>query len=232
MSKIDRKIRELRRRRNLTQGEFAEAIGVKQSTVSRWESGAQEPEFSAVMRIAEWAGIDAVEFAFEDAHQFSTSPHGSNAKVIGAVEANAWNENHQFDDSEIFEVLIPLPNDFIHTGLIGLVVRDNSCDPRYSKNSIVFITLISGYIRHGAYVIVVRSDEKGLFETTLRETYINREGVVYLSLITDDPSISTPLRVRDERHRISDGYDEIDANDIQGPVIASFVLEPGLITPF
>lgn len=232
MSKIDRKIRELRRRRNLTQGEFAEAIGVKQSTVSRWESGAQEPEFSAVMRIAEWAGINAFEFAFEDAHQFSTNPHGSNAKVIGAIEANAWKENHQFDDSDIFEVTIPLPNDFIHTGLVGLVIRDDSCEPKYPKNSIVFITINSGYMQHDAYVVVVRSDENGFFEQTLRETYINRDGVVYLSPITDDPSISMPLRVRDKRHQISDGYDEIDAGDIQGPVIASFVLEPGLITPF
>ena len=232
MSKIDRKIRELRRRRNLTQGEFAQAIGVKQSTVSRWESGAQEPEFSAVLRIAEWAGINAFDLAHEESHQFDTNPSGSDVKVIGLIKANEWRENHLFDDDEVFEVVIPLPSDFIHSGLEGFVVADKSCEPKYPENSVVFIMKNLGYVQHGRFVVVVRSDEAGLCETTLRETYVNRDGVVYLSPVTDDPSISAALRVKDERHTISDGYDEIDPLCIQGPVIASFIMEPGLILPF
>ena len=232
MSKIDRKIRELRRRRNLTQGEFAAAIGVKQSTVSRWESGAQEPEFSAVMRIAEWANINAYEFALEETHEFTTRSSGDSVTVVGSIKANEWIETHLFDEEERFEVGIPLPKDFIHTGLQGFIVRDNSCEPRYPENSIVFINLSAGYINHNSYVVVVRNDDRGLCETTLRMVYVNRDGVVYLSPVTDDPSISTTLRVKDPKHNITDGYDEVDALCIQGFVIASFAMEPGIILPF
>ena len=51
--KTDSPISRLRRRLNLTQEEFAHAVGVTVSTVNRWENGHIEPSRLAKKAIAE-----------------------------------------------------------------------------------------------------------------------------------------------------------------------------------
>lgn len=46
------KLKELRERANLSQYAFARKFGVAQSTVGGWESGAREPNFETVKKLA------------------------------------------------------------------------------------------------------------------------------------------------------------------------------------
>ena len=46
-------LRELRRRKLLTQAELAKAIGTTYQTVQRWESGASQPRPSAMRKLCE-----------------------------------------------------------------------------------------------------------------------------------------------------------------------------------
>ncbi|MDE6397742.1 MAG: helix-turn-helix domain-containing protein [Clostridiales bacterium] len=46
------KFRELRKSKNITQTELANAIGVRQSAVSNWESGRSKPMTDSIIKIA------------------------------------------------------------------------------------------------------------------------------------------------------------------------------------
>lgn len=50
--KTDR-IKKVREARGMTQGEFAEALGVDRSLVSRWENGKKIPQLDTLIRISD-----------------------------------------------------------------------------------------------------------------------------------------------------------------------------------
>lgn len=59
--KIGRFIAEMRRRRNLTQREFADILGISDKTVSKWECGNGMPELSFMQPICNILQIDLNE---------------------------------------------------------------------------------------------------------------------------------------------------------------------------
>ncbi len=79
---LGRRIRLLRESLNRTQTEFADMLGVDQSTVARWESG-RTPKERHVARLASLAGLHPLEFIYG-------RPSGSGrttAPVVGYVGA-------------------------------------------------------------------------------------------------------------------------------------------------
>lgn len=55
------KIRELREAKGMTQKELADALGINQSAVARWETGENEPTAFNVRRIADVLGTSPGE---------------------------------------------------------------------------------------------------------------------------------------------------------------------------
>ena len=51
------RLKELREKAGYSQQGFADAIGVKQSTVGNWEAGAREPKFEIMERLADFFGV-------------------------------------------------------------------------------------------------------------------------------------------------------------------------------
>lgn len=60
MSTCAERIKQLRKQKNVSQAELAEAIGVKRNTVSTWERGTRKPDFSALDMLS-----DFFEVSFE-----------------------------------------------------------------------------------------------------------------------------------------------------------------------
>ena len=54
-------IKQLREKRNLTQGELAEQIGVSSKTVSKWETAKGLPDISLLQPLAQALGISVIE---------------------------------------------------------------------------------------------------------------------------------------------------------------------------
>ena len=54
VAQIHLRIADLRRQRKVTQQELADQVGVSYQTVSRWETGAGEPELSLLAVLAEY----------------------------------------------------------------------------------------------------------------------------------------------------------------------------------
>lgn len=55
-------LRELRKEKNLTQEQLADIFGVTNRSVSRWETGANMPDFDLVIEIANYFNISIEEF--------------------------------------------------------------------------------------------------------------------------------------------------------------------------
>ena len=51
------KIKDLREQKGLTQAELGRVVGCNQSNVARWESGAQKPELTTLLKLADIFGV-------------------------------------------------------------------------------------------------------------------------------------------------------------------------------
>ena len=178
----------------MTQSVFAELLGTDQSTVSRWESGAT-PETTHLLKLADLAGEDPGDFAWGDPHPYST--YEQEVKVVGAVEAGQWEEAAQWPPDEHFRIELPPDTRFPDVRRFGLIVRGPSMNLLYPHDSIV---ICAKYIdldeqpKHGQKVVVIRKDEHGLFEATVKEYVVDNDGDVWLRPKSDHPAHTTALR--------------------------------------
>jgi transcriptional regulator with XRE-family HTH domain len=69
---IGTRIKECRRKANLSQVELAERVGVSQTAISQWESCEHEPSSRYIMPLAEAVGVSA-EYLLKGHHQGSTT---------------------------------------------------------------------------------------------------------------------------------------------------------------
>lgn len=53
MSKFSQNLKLLRKRKNLTQKELAEKVGVKQNSYANWENGNREPNIEKIQKLAD-----------------------------------------------------------------------------------------------------------------------------------------------------------------------------------
>lgn len=51
------RLKELRKEKNLSQDEIANAIGTSQTNIGRWEKGINEPTSSFVIKLADYFGV-------------------------------------------------------------------------------------------------------------------------------------------------------------------------------
>lgn len=54
MAKIADRIKQLRKKKGISQSQLAEAIGVKNNTVSTWERGTRKPDFDALQLLSNY----------------------------------------------------------------------------------------------------------------------------------------------------------------------------------
>ena len=54
MAKIADRIKQLRKKKGVSQSQLAEAIGVKNNTVSTWERGTRKPDFDALQLLSNY----------------------------------------------------------------------------------------------------------------------------------------------------------------------------------
>jgi transcriptional regulator with XRE-family HTH domain len=215
MSRLGRRIREVRRRLGLTQIEFAERLETTQGSVSRWESGDQWPGFPFLMKIGEMGGLDPIKFAMdEEEHPYRSSDAGREVAVLAAIEWDHWSERVEWDEHDRFITRIPTLDAWSDLVIIGFVVRDDSVDLIYPKDSVVFAAILpngswkppSPYNTpdpwgldatwravtplHGDLVIVLRRSPGGLVELTAKKYYVAQDGGVHLTPLSENPKFA------------------------------------------
>lgn len=53
MTSFSERLKELRKRNNLTQQELADKVGTKRVNVTKWETGRTEPNFETLIKLAD-----------------------------------------------------------------------------------------------------------------------------------------------------------------------------------
>ena len=57
MNKFNQKLKELREESKLLQKQLATELGVSQVSIARWETGAREPSFDDLIKVAKYFGV-------------------------------------------------------------------------------------------------------------------------------------------------------------------------------
>lgn len=178
--RVAKRIADLRTSLGMTQVEFAKAIPVPQSTVSKWELAKQKPKGEHMLAMAKLAGKEINELfgLGEGPQQF-----GRRVQVVGALAAGDWREALEWPHDDRYDVTAPLPPKYDSVPVQAFEVRGDSMNKMYPDGSIVYVAPIHSMPdspRSGDIVAVMRRDDVGLIEATLKEYVIDGEGKKWL----------------------------------------------------
>lgn len=128
------RIKSLRKSKGITMKKLGELIGVAESTVSLYENGKRQPDYSTLLKIAEIFNVTADYLLGNDSSP-TPSKKGIKIPVLGNVQAGIPVEAVQeiLDWEEITEDMAA------HGDHFGLVVNGHSMEPRFTPNDVVIV---------------------------------------------------------------------------------------------
>lgn len=92
-------LKQLREDRGLSQSQLAKELGVSQSTVGNWESGAREPNFSTTQQIADFFNV-SVDYLLGNTDE----PRTLDQQLEG-IDFALFGEVHELTDEEKQDVI-------------------------------------------------------------------------------------------------------------------------------
>lgn len=176
------RLKELREKAGYSQQGFADAIGVKQSTVGNWEAGAREPKFEIMERLADFFGVSVDYLLGRDVtHNYADSlkPSKDGSKwipVLGTVVAGIPLE--AIEDIIDYEEISPqmaAQGDFF-----ALQIKGDSMEPKMSSGDIVIVRAQNDCDTGDIAIVLVNGDE-----ATVKRIKKGPEG---LMLIPNNPA--------------------------------------------
>ena len=210
-------VRKLRKELQLTQAQLAKRLGVDQSTVSRWEAGA-EPEGEQRRALA----LLLQELTPAPGHPVERR-RVTQIPVVGAVQAGEWIEAVEWDSEERTSLWVPVDKRLPDVSRKAYEVRGTSMNLIYPPGSLVICvsTIDSGiHPKPGAHVLVQRRDRTGLYEVTIKEFIVDSSGRPWLWPRSSDPQFQAPIAIP-----TPDEHDDNDDVTLSGLVIASYRVE-------
>jgi transcriptional regulator with XRE-family HTH domain len=192
------KIKNLRKRLNLTQVEFAKLLDVdEQSTISKWERGDQQPGAERSAKLANLAGMTINEWLGIETGGTRDNSGARTFNVVGELEADAWRESVYWPQERHYTVPFPLPPVSTDMVLQGFIARGPSMNVFYPDGSIVFVSRVKKFKpRNGQRVMVVRRNKEGKCEATVKEYVANADGTEWLWPRSTDPHYQAPVQLK------------------------------------
>jgi transcriptional regulator with XRE-family HTH domain len=187
---ISSRIRRFRQAMGLNQEQLAEALGVSQGTVSRWEKGSS-PRGEHLQLLAEFFGKTVDELC--GMRRISV---GLPLRVIGCVEAGVFRETNQFPPDDQYEISTPEPRRSYGDKAFGLEVHGTSMNHFYRENDILICVSLHDLERDlvdGGHVIVFRQNGAE-HEATCKELRIVG-GNHWLWPRSHDPEHQAPIQL-------------------------------------
>lgn len=221
MTKMAKKIKDLRLLLNLKQRELGDRLGgVLQSTVSQWERGKQEPDAENNLKLAALAGVEPHEWMGLP-KLGESSVRQRRVPIVGVLQAGDWREAVEYPDEDQRQIEAPIPETIegVPTRRLNIQafeVAGPSMNRIYPEGTIVYAASTMSFREPvaGDRVIVVRKDKHGLFEATLKELDITPDGKKWLYPKSYDPEHQAPLP-----------YVNGEEVTVSGIVVAALVLE-------
>ena len=151
MFRINLKI--LREKAGLSQAKFAKEIGIAQSTVGGWESGAREPNFDMILKLANFFNV-STDYLIGNSDIPRQPKKGIKIPVLGDVAAGIPIEAIEdiIDYEEIDEETAKKGEFF------GLRIKGDSMSPRMLEGDIVIVQKTSIVHTGDIAVVLVNGD--------------------------------------------------------------------------
>lgn len=197
MSQLGNKIRARREELGLSQQEVADAIGVKQPTIVKLESGKQRTikNIAALAKFLEMS-LSELDPSFIDVsvHVDSTAELLSGStikavKVVGVVQAGVWTEFENFEDDGFDGEEIPcIPGRYANLRQTAFKVKGNSMDADriFDGDYVVAVPYFDARadIKEGDRVIVERQRNSAV-ERTVKIVEIHGKNIHFCPKSTD-----------------------------------------------
>lgn len=175
----------LRRQLGWDQKQLADALGVTQPTVSRWEAGTVQPKLKQIWAMLELDPDAKHEDTATSSHrkqllrdrwlrgdnppQRISSRDFETATVVGACEAGVWRNATTWPVEQRYLVYFPVVAAYPGPGKYAYEVLDTHANKRFPPGSIIVIAPYEpgALPAHNDYVVVERNRD-GVVETTCR----------------------------------------------------------------
>lgn len=140
-----------RSKANETQAQVALAIGVDRTTYAKYESGASEPSFDVIGRLAAHYGVSVGYLLGEKDH----SSHGIRIPVYGDVAAGLPIEaTENIVDYEEIDTAMATTGDYF-----GLRIRGSSMEPRIREGDVVIVRKQEDADTGDTVIVLVNGDK-------------------------------------------------------------------------
>lgn len=192
------RIKEIRKRNNLSQSEFAKLFNVHQTAVSQWETGRTVPDFEIFKQMAKVFNVSLDYLIGESESQInialSQNTNSTKIPVLGEVAAGLpiFADDNIIDYEEI-------PTEMAKNGeYFALKIHGDSMEPRIYNNDIVIVRKQDD-VDNGDIAIVIVNGDLG----TCKKVIKHSSGISLVSLnskyepmfYTADEILKLPLTI-------------------------------------
>ena len=200
-----------------TAKEFSDKHGYPQATYIQHELG-NRSQHKMLQQYADNLGVTVAWLTSEPMTLVPVTDGGETVRVIGAVQAGAWQEAVQWDRDDQRDVPFIRLNDNAPLPRFALEVRGTSMNLVYPEGTILYCVPYGNgapSLKNGRRVIVHRKRVDGLTEATVKEVLIEN-GNIWLRPRSSDPRHQTPIEIGE------DGTEEVTVTAV---VIGSYMPE-------
>ena len=170
-------LKKLREGKGLSQAKFAKEIGVSQSTVGLWESGKNKPEFSALLKIADYFNVTTDILT---GIETETQKRSTRVPVLGTVQAGIPIDAIE----EIIDYEELKPEMMAHgEEHFALQVKGSSMEPRMREGDVVIVRKQPDVNHDDTAIVLVNGGE-----ATIKRVLKSESGIM---LAPNNPAYET-----------------------------------------
>ena len=170
-------LKKLREGKGLSQAKFAKEIGVSQSTVGMWESGKNKPEFSALLKIADYFNVTTDILT---GIETETQKRSTRVPVLGTVQAGIPIDAIE----EIIDYEELKPEMMAHgEEYFALQVKGSSMEPRMREGDVVIVKKQPDVNHDDTAIVLVNGGE-----ATIKRVLKSESGIM---LAPNNPAYET-----------------------------------------
>lgn len=196
MSTIGDRIKEARLRKRMRQWQLAEAVGVSQPSVRKWESGGA-PDRTRIPAIARVLEVDKIWLEFGEGNANVKDALTTTVYCIGKVQAGEWVEAVENPRDEWETLYAPVDPRYPSIPRFALKVVGDSMDQIMPDGTYAICASLEEIGRppkDGEFVVIERRRKDGLVEGTIKQFVMDADGKAWLWPRSTRPEYQQPVR--------------------------------------
>lgn len=187
------RIAELTKSQKLNYLKVGEKAGVHEVTIANLARGKSKLTQEWMEKLADIFGVSPAEIAWDPPARGLRR-----IRVKGALQASAWSENHEWEEDQQYDVMIPDDDELRGLKLYAAEIRGDSMNLRYPAGTVVIISDIKrGFdkVSEGQRYHVRHTRADGMVEETIKTLVADPEGRYWLKPESSNPEFQAWLAI-------------------------------------